>query len=155
MKKMVTISLALVAVCGALFAATTNFRLIPESEENLSQNLRVVKLHHLTNDELNEVMRGEHPEMVVEFPAQTTLPFNFFLKGDLVNLIGNEGNFGIVEIKQTFYARDLGEGVRFSTNLTEWKPFLEFITGNASLALTIQEGQPTIVLGAEVNHRSH
>lgn len=37
-------------------------------------------------------------------------------------------------------------------NLTE--PFLEFITGTASVKLEVQEGQPVVSFGAETNLRS-
>ena len=34
----------------------------------------------------------------------------------------------LLEIKQTFYARCIGEELILSSNLTDWKPFLDFIT---------------------------
>ena len=45
----------------------------------------------------------------------------------------------------------VGQELILSTNLTDWKPFLEFITGNVSVSLSIQEGKPSIVVGAEIN----
>lgn len=104
--------------------------------------------------DLNEIMLGHHPEIAVEFSTQTKLPINFFLKGDLVNLVENEGNFGVVEVMQTFYARCVQQELILSTNLTDWKSFLEFITGNVSVSLSIQDGRPSIVVGAETNQRS-
>jgi hypothetical protein len=56
-------------------------------------------------------------------------------------------------VKQTFYARCVQDELILSSNLTEWKPFLEFITGTASVTLSIQDGQPSIVFGAEANRR--
>jgi hypothetical protein len=108
----------------------------------------------LADNDLNEIMLGNHPEIAVEFSAQTKLPINFFLKGDLINLVENEGNFGVVEVMQTFYARCVQQELILSTNLTDWKPFLEFITGNVSVSLSIQDGKPSIVVGAETNQRS-
>lgn len=55
---------------------------------------------------------------------------------------------------QTFYARCVDQELILSTNLTDWKPFLEFLTGNASVSLNIQDGKPSIVVGAETNQRS-
>ena len=75
------------------------------------------------------------------------------MKGDLVNLVESNDKWRTIEIKQTFYARCVGEELILSSNLTDWKPFLDFITGNASVALSIQDGQPSIVVGAETNRR--
>jgi hypothetical protein len=153
MKKLAIMSLALMATCGSAFAASADFSINSKIWEPLSQNLKVINVCNLKDNDLNEIMLGLHPEIAVEFSAQTTLPISFFLKGDLVNLVENEGNFGTVEIMQTFYARCAGQELILSTNLTDWKPFLEFITGNASVSLNIQDGKPSIVVGADTNQR--
>lgn len=149
MKKIAIMSLALTATCILAFAASSDFSINSQPKEK--QNLRVVNICNLTDKDLNEI--GHHPEIAVEFSAQTTLPISFFLKGDLVNLIENEGKCGEIEIKQTFYARYVEDNLILSVNLTDWKPFLEFITGNASIALTPQGGKPSILFGAETNRR--
>jgi hypothetical protein len=153
MKKITIMSLALTATCVSAFATSADFPINSKPWENLSQNLRVVNIRHLTDSDLNEIMQGHHPKTAVEFSAQTTLPISFFLKGDLVNLTENEGKFGTVEIKQTFYARYVANDLILSINLTDWKPFLEFITGNASVTLAIQDGKPSIIFGSETNRR--
>ena len=154
MKKLAIMSLALMATCGSVFAASADFPINSKTWETLSQNLKVINVCNLADNDLNEIMLGHHPEIAVEFSAQTKLPINFFLKGDLVNLVENEGNFGAVEVMQTFYARCVQQELILSTNLTDWKPFLEFITGNVSVSLSIQDGKPSIVVGAETNQRS-
>jgi hypothetical protein len=154
MKKLAIMSLALMAACGSVFAASADFPINSKTWETLSQNLKVINVCNLTDNDLNEIMLGHHPEIAVEFSAQTKLPINFFLKGDLVNLVENEGNFGVVEVMLTFYARCVQQELILSTNLTDWKPFLEFITGNVSVSLSIQDGKPSIVVGAETNQRS-
>lgn len=154
MKKLAIMSLALMATCGSVFAASADFLINSKTWETLSQNLKVINVCNLADNDLNEIMLGHHPEIAVEFSAQTKLPINFFLKGDLVNLVENEGNFGVVEVMQTFYARCVQQELILSTNLTDWKPFLEFITGNISVSLSIQDGKPSIVVGAETNQRS-
>lgn len=118
------------------------------------QNPQVVNVCRLKDHDLNEIMQGHCPEMALEFSAQTTLPINFFIKGDLINLVKNEESLGQIEIKQTFYARCVGDELILSTDLIDWKPFLEFITGTSSVALCIQDGQPSITFGAEANRRS-
>jgi hypothetical protein len=154
MKIFVVLSLSLLAVCGHAFAASTDFPISSKPWDNLSQDLRVVNIYNLKDYELNEIMQGHCPEIAVEFTAQTKLPINFFLKGDLLRLVESEERFGTIEIMQTFYVRFIGQELILSLNLVDWKPFLEFITGTASVALSIQDGQPSIVVGAEVNHRS-
>lgn len=154
MKKTAIMSLALMATCGSAFAASAGSPINSKTWETLSQNLKILNVCNLTDNDLNEIMLGYHPEIAVEFSAQTTLPISFFLRGDLVNLVANEGNSGAVEIMQTFYARCVGQELILSTNLADWKPFLEFITGNASVLLGIQDGKPSIVVGAETNQRS-
>jgi hypothetical protein len=142
MRKIAILSIALTAACVAGFADCAD---LPVN--------RVVNVYHLTDTDLNEMMQGKHPGMAVEFSAQSTLPISFFLKGDLVNLIESEGDFGAVEVKQTFYARYVDGDLILSTNLADWKPFFEFITGNASIALMIQDGKPSIIFGSETNRR--
>ncbi|HSX13126.1 MAG TPA: hypothetical protein VLE96_01720 [Chlamydiales bacterium] len=151
MKKLAIISLALTTTCLSAFA---DFPIESSPLKTLTEQLEIVNICNLTDTDLNEIMEGHHPEMAIEFSAQTIIPIRFFLKGDLVNLIENEGKFGAVEVKQTFYARNVEEELILSTNLTDWKPFLEFITGIASVTLSIQDGQPSISIGAETNRRS-
>lgn len=153
MKKLAIMSLALMATCGSAFAASADFPINLKTWETLSQNLKIINVCNLADNDLNEIMLGHHPEIAVEFSTQTTLPISFFLKGDLVNLVDDE-NLRAVEIMQTFYARRVGQELILSTNLTDWKPFLEFITGTVSVSLSIQEGKPSIIVGAETNQRS-
>lgn len=153
MKKLLFMSLALGATCVSVFAASADFSINSKPWENLSQDLKIINVCNLT-DNLNEIMQGHHPEVAVEFLAQTTLPMSFFLKGDLINLVAKEGNLGGLEIKQTFYVRCVQEELIFSTNLIDWKPFLEFITGNVSVSLNIQDEKPSLLVGTEINQRS-
>ena len=145
-------SLTLTATCLSAFAAELPLK--ATSWENRASDLTVVNIAHLADNDLQEITQGQHPETAVQFSARTILPITFFLKGDLVNLLGNEQTIGAIEIKQTFYARCVEKELIFSTNLTDWKSLPEFITGNASIVLKIEEGQPSLVLGAETNYRS-
>jgi len=147
--------MAIVATAFSLsvFAASTDFPIQLKLWEDLSQDLRVVNICDLTDHNLDEIMQGHCPEVAVEFSADTTLPISFFLRGDLLNLIEDEVTFGQIEIKQKFYARYVQGELILSASLTEWKPFLEFMTGHASVALSVHHGQPSIVFGAEINRR--
>jgi hypothetical protein len=153
MKTLIFLSLSLASICLSVFAASADFPINSKFCENSCQELRVVNICSLSDQELNEIMEGHHPEIAVEFSPQTSLPISFFLKGDLVNLVETEGKFGTVEIKQSFYVRLVDQELILSTNLTEWKLFFEFLTGNTSVALSIHDGQPSIVVGAETNRR--
>ena len=151
MKRFVMTTLAFAAPYLAVFGASAEFPMTSNSEADSSQNLRIVSVYQLTEQELNEAIQGQHPEMVVEFSAKTSLPIHFFLTGDLLHLLGNDGQFGSLEIQQTFYVRYAQEEFLFSTNLTDWKCFSEFTTGSASVSLNIQDGQPSIAIGAEAD----
>lgn len=153
MKNFVFKFLALVGICVSAFAASADIPINSKTWKNPDQNLQVITVCHLTDRDLNAMMQGHCPEIAIEFSAQTVLPISFFLKGDLVNFIESEAKFGWIETKQTFYARCVKEELFLSTNLTDWKPVLEFITGHASIAISIQDGKPTIVVGAETNRR--
>lgn len=154
MKKLVIVPLALMAICGSVFAASADFPINSKTWETVSQNIKVINICDLTDSDLNEFIFGNHPEIAVEFSAQTTLPISFFLEGDLVNLVENDKSFRAVEIMQTFYARCVQDELILSTDLTDWKPFSEFITGNISVSLIIQGGKPSMAIGMEANKRS-
>ena len=62
-------------------------------------------------------------------------------------------NYPRLLFQQPLYARWIGEELILSSNLTDWKPFLDFITGHVSVGLNIQDGQPSIVIGAKTNRR--
>ncbi|MGD2169401.1 MAG: hypothetical protein PVI40_04080 [Chlamydiota bacterium] len=143
MKKMIILMLVTISV-ETSFAASWE---IPEHD------LKIVNVCDLTSQELNKAMSGGLPNLVIEFSENTMLPINFFLKGNLVNLVEKKESFEHVQVKQTFYARFVEEELILSSDLSEWKPFLEFITGNISVAVSIQEGNPSIVFGAETNRR--
>ncbi len=154
MKKYALLSMALTVTCLTCFAAEADFPVKSNTREMLSQEVKVVQLANLTESDLKEIIGGQHPELAVEFAAQTHLPISFYLKGDLANLAESNDKWGTIEIKQTFYARCVEEELLLSSNLTEWKPFMEFITGTATVALSIQDGQPSLVVGSETNRRS-
>ena len=143
--------LVITAVCLSAFAASTDFPIHAKPWENALQNLKVVNLFNLSEQELNELMDGKHPEVAVEFTANTVLPISFFLKGDLIQL--TEEKFGQIQVKQTFYVRHVENEFVLSTNLSEWKPFLEFITGNISVGLSVDKG-PSFTFGSETNRRA-
>lgn len=144
MKKHVIVSLAFLAICESVFAVSADFPI---------QDLRVVNVCQMTNEDFNEIFLRNRPEMTLEFSAQATLPISFFLTGDLVHLVENGENVNVVEIIQTFYVRCVEQELIFSTDLTEWKSFSEFVTGKASVAFSVKDGKFSINAGAETNKR--
>lgn len=138
--------LACTMACLSIFANDTiNLR------ETSSEDVRIVNFCDLTENDLGEI--ALHPDKIIEFLANTTLPISCYLKGDLIHLSQNEEKWGTIEIKQTFYAKCTGEELLFSSDLTEWKPLLEFIAGKASVALNVQDGQTSLVIGTETSRR--
>jgi hypothetical protein len=153
MRKIWSCTLAMITLSLSGNATSVDFSIKPKSWEKHTENLKVMSLSEISEQVLNEIMQGEHPDLAVQFSKGTQLPINFFLIGDLVNLTEDQINFGRIEIQQTFYARYAGGELILSVNLKKWKPLLEFITGNASVVLSIQNQEPSITFGAAANRR--
>lgn len=153
MKKYALLLMAVTATCLASFSADATYSIDSKPWERFSQEIKVVPLTSLTDHDLKEIMEGKHPEIAIEFSTHTHLPITFYLKGDLVNLAENDKKGGTIEIKQTLYVRYIEEELILSSDLIDWRPFIEFITGTASVGLSIQDGQPSITVGSETNRR--
>ncbi|KAG6559612.1 hypothetical protein RHABOEDO_000104 [Candidatus Rhabdochlamydia oedothoracis] len=143
--------LACTMVCLSIFADST---INSETGETFLEDMEIVNLCDLTEDDLLQVTQGLHPDKIIEFSANTTLPIDCYLRGDLINLVQNVEKWGVIEIKQTFYARCTGKELLFSSDLTEWKPLLEFITGEAFVILSLQDGQTFLAIGTELIRRT-
>lgn len=153
MNKHAVLSIIAVTVSALGFAAPDDLPVRAESLKIPFQDIRVLKIDELRDSDLNELMQGQHPEVAVEFTEKTILPISFYLMGNLANLVESHERLGNIEIKQTFYARCVKEELLLSSNLIDWKPFLEFITGTINVSLITENGQPSIVFGSETNKR--
>ncbi len=153
MRNILYCTLGMLALSLSSYATSVDFSINPKPWEKCSENLKVINLSEISEQVLNEIVEGERPDVAVQFCKGTQLPINFFLRGDLVNLTDTQVNLGHIEIQQTFYVRCIERDLILSINLNDWKPFLEFITGNASVALRIQNQEPSITFGAEANRR--
>lgn len=152
MKTLIALSFICTAACKTLSAVDIP---LPPQKQRSSQDLQVINVCSLSENDLQEITKGLHPKLAVEFSAGTILPVSFFLKGDLVKLIEEDEPLATLQIEQTFYARCVEDELIFSLNLTDWKPLLEFITGSSSITLNIQDGKaPSVTVGSETNHRS-
>jgi len=116
-----------------------------------AQDLTIVNILDLSGNDINEITQGSHPNTAIEFSAKTTLPISSFLKGNLINQ--TKDSYGEISVQKTFYARFSKNGLILSSDLVEWKPFLEFITGDISIALKVKDNTPSFVFGANVNKR--
>lgn len=121
--------------------------------ESPNHELKIVNVCNVTDQESREIIEGQHPEMAIEFAAGTTLPFNLFLKGDIVSLSEFKGTLPNLEVKQTFYVRNVEKQVFFSTNLREWKPLRQFVTANIFFNLKAEEGHPTLEAWGDLDVR--
>lgn len=153
MRKVLFCTMGMLTLSLSSYATSVDFSINHKPWEQCTENLKVIGLSEISEQVLNEIMQGQHPDLAVQFCKGVQLPLNFFLRGDLVHLVEDQVNLGRIEIQQTFYARCIGGELILSTNLNEWKPFFEFITGNASIALSVQNQEPSITFGAEANRR--
>ncbi len=102
-------------------------------------------------EDMAQMISGTMTNGVIVFSEGTILPLRFFLTGNLITLIGEQADFGSVEVQQTFYARFSKTGIDLSSDLETWTPFFDFITGMASIQLSIDDSTPFILFGAEAN----
>lgn len=154
MKKLLAATLFISGVCLSAFASTINYPIAP-SEVYCCDEITVVNVLCVTEQDLNSLMHGECPEVAIEFSKGTILPLNLFLKGNLMNIVGcDKQQMTQLEVKRTFYARHVENELTFSFNLTDWKPFLEFITGTFSVELGTCDEGPFLTIGAEADLKS-
>lgn len=137
MKYFITATIALMAYTATMFGN--------------SDQLNIVNVLNVEEQMLNDIMLGQRPDVALEFSAQTVIPINFLLKGNLVRLSDDHRQ---LEVSQTFYVRNENDTFLFSTNLTEWKSLFEFITGQASIIIIKQEDASSIVVASEIFERT-
>ena len=117
------------------------------------RQVEAINVWKLNSATLNEIMEGKHPFTSIEFKKDDQLPLSLFLKGDFVELFEQTEIPLYVNVKQDIYFRRDGDSMLFSLNNTDWKPLLDFITGTASVGLSVDEGSVNVKLGAEAYER--
>ena len=152
MLKIMSLSLIAVVINLSVYAFQENSSKHINSYESNYQ-MRVLNIGELDETILNEMIQGKHPEIAIEFSTGTIIPINFFLKGDLVSLVEENTKLGKMKIQQTFYARCVNDELILSSNLIEWKPLFEFVTGKASITFHIVNERATLIIGSETNKR--
>lgn len=153
MKKIVYLSLIAMSITLLACASCVDIPINKPCQYD-SQNVRVVNVLDLNDQTVHDLRQGQHPDIAVEFTKGTTLPISFLLKGDLITFVEKDISPGHIEIQQTFYARSIQNELMISTDLSVWKPFQEFITGNISAGFGIHSEQACITVGAEINQRT-
>lgn len=153
MKKTILSILTLTTLFGTIFGGQTSSQMKSSFEEKSASNLIILNVNTLSENELNELMNGKHPEIALAFESQTKFPLTFFLNGELLKLIEAPANNTELIIMQPFYIRNIHQEWLFSSNLQDWKPLLEYINGNIFLGFNIENNRSSISIGAEVNKR--
>jgi len=153
MKKLFVTTVLALGVCFSTCALASNHFKVQKALEGSNKDLVVINVMNLTDLELKEITQGDRPQIAVEFSEQTTLPLSIFLKGGVINLVGEEKPSIGLQVEQTFYIRWMQEQLLFSLNMTDWKPLAEFVKGTASVTMDIRDGVPSISVGAEVDFK--
>jgi hypothetical protein len=121
MKKIILSLLVAVAFCLSVFAVS------PTPKGTHSHNFTIINIHDLTDDVfLDELIQGKHPDIVIEVPAYTTLPYSLIFgfghfvefKGNIKDRMANENTF---ETDGDAYLRYIRGEVLVSENLTDWE----------------------------------
>lgn len=132
------------------YSASASYEWGTFSEEKINY---VIQIQHLNEDMMKKIMEGERQDIAIECTSGTSIPVFPFLKGGLINLEPVNYNAFSINVLKTLYLKSNGKEILFSHNLTEWKSFFEFITGNATVSLEVKEGQVSACIGAELNAR--
>lgn len=138
-------------VCSSYILAKSDLNETSKQLKHKTERLKIIHISDLTGDELNGIMSGQHPDTVIEFSANTSLPISFYLKGELFSTEGEEDTVTLLNIKRSFYVRYLAGDLYMSTNLHDWCSFYDFISGSITAAITVNDDVSSIVFGAEVN----
>lgn len=152
MKKIVMTLASTLALAGAIMVNGDLYG-ASKNRNYRVENLNVINVLDLNASSLGEIMTGKNKELTVEFSEGTKLPINFFIKGSLLSLEENDNPIQMVNVEQTFYARFYRGDVLLSTNLIDWEPFKNFISGTVGVSLSVQDGEPSLEIGIEANKR--
>lgn len=140
--------ITLMAMSTVLMADNTNKR-------PCERQVEAIDVRKLDPQTLNELMEGKHPFISIEFKKGDQFPLSLFLKGDFVELVGEEDHLIYIKANKDIYLRQDGESFLFSSNNTDWKPIVDFITGTAAVGFGVDEEENIEVrLGAEAYERN-
>lgn len=115
------------------------------------QEIEVITVSDLMNNNLEDFFKGKTPHIALKCEKGINLPFKFLIKGNIVSV--NPKDSSTITAMETFYIRCMGEFFLFSTNLTEWKKFLEFFQLEMGVSLNLLEGTPGVGLNIDLNRQ--
>lgn len=113
---------------------------------------RIVNVTSMTDEDLLAAVEGN---AVLEFPTSSQLALQFFVDGDFLSFFGFTNDLGYLEVQETFYLGFPEEGgLVFSSNLTDWNPFLDFTGGDLSVFLAKEDENLVLNVDLLLNKRS-
>jgi len=125
--------------------ATGLFAVISLTAPLTGAHERVVPLQELAEEvDLYQFFQyGWDESLILEISAGSSIPFNGFVQGELVELRKEDAQRWMIDVKQTFYVRHFKEkGFFFSVDQKRWRPLFEFVTGEMTAGLVSDENGP-------------
>lgn len=110
----------------------------------------IVNLSELNQESIHQIMDNQ-ADVAIQCEEGTALPLHFLVSGDLLAFSGESNQ--IVTAKKTFYIYPKEDAILFSTDLQNWKPLMEFITGKVCVAYNYESTPPSLSVIAEINQR--
>lgn len=152
MKKTLLIAAMLIsfATIGALIAKDDSTL---ASGDCSVKTLCIIPMQDITEDMTAEVMEGKRQDIAIECTEGLSIPISPFLKGNLINLESKGYDVLSLNVLNAFYFKSDGREILFSRDLKDWKDFFTFVTGNATVSLSVREGRILADIGAELNVR--
>lgn len=119
-----------------------------------TQTTPLIKAEQITDALLLQFSNGKMESIVIEFSEGSRFPLAIFLKGDLIAFNSGETSSMSLTCLRHFYVYLSADNILFSLDKMEWKPFMEFTTGNITAMCNAQNGIPAITLGADLTVRN-
>ncbi len=117
-----------------------------------AREISTINFFDLNEQHLNEAMQGMCPDLAIEFPEGASIPVQVLLQGNLISFEPKESDL-MINIQKTLYARVSKSEILLSSDFVEWKPLLEFIQGNLSIQVGVQEDLPLVSIQALINEK--
>ncbi len=102
------------------------------------------------------VYEGVSPDqmkrILIECPAGSELPFKFSLRGDVFCFEPTQDVSFSIKLTKTCYLTHLPKlGLVFSTDMRNWRKFVDFFVGRAAMAFTVEKQIPTASFELDLN----
>jgi len=121
-------------------------------EKVLPETTQVIALTQLDTALLNELLKGDHPEIAVECKEGTTIPVQF---------LQNTGLFGVelapnltIKVQKTCYLRVIKKSGYVSFDLVGWESAKHFFSGKSKVNLKINMENQSLLVESELVPKS-